>query len=209
MFQAPNRPPFMQQGPGFGPGPFPNNMSNQFQQFPNTMAPSSAQPRGLQGLLGRLFNKNTGNAMQSAMQSGMQPSMQIPAQLKTATESTGGLTHSLGNVQPVLKVAQQATPLIRGYGRMVKNAPKLISMLKAFSEMQEDDESDNEQDSEEVEKKDDEFDNDLDALFSDEDDELDLNEDLDNDEGDASPPETRKKITRSRSTGESTPKLFI
>src|SRR5690606_34739710 len=115
MFQAPNRAPFMQQGPGFGPGPFHNNMPNQFQQFPNAMAPSSTQPKGLQGLLGRLFSRNKGNAMQSVMQNPMQQMpMQVPAQFQAATQSTGGgLANTLGNVQQVLKVAQQATPLIR------------------------------------------------------------------------------------------------
>lgn len=208
MFQAPNQTPFMQQGPGFNPG-FGNHIPNPYQQMPNSFA-QPTQSRGLQGLIGRLFSnsRNAGNAMQP-MQFPGQAASQFASQ--AATQSTGGFANTLGNVQQVLKVAQQATPLIREYGPMVKNAPKLMSMLKALSEIQDDEEEEN---SDEIVDEQGEED-DLDDLLSEdeEDDNLDSLFEMETETGEDVVHSTNHKQnsrpSRSNKTGESTPKLFI
>ena len=221
MFQLPNQTPFMQQGPGFNPG-FGSNIPNPYQQIPASVA-QPAQSRGLQGLLGRIFSKNTANApsMMQPMQIPGQAASQFAGQVATQ-QSTGGLANTLGNVQQVLKVAQQATPLIKEYGPMVKNAPKIMGMIKALSEIQDDDEEsieDNEIEEQENEEPDiedfilddDNDDNDDDADHNDELDIDDLFETRSENEHVEQPTikKTRSKSLRSNPSGESTPKLFI
>ncbi|MDX8046182.1 VrrA/YqfQ family protein [Gracilibacillus sp. S3-1-1] len=121
MFGQPSRPPMLPpqtptQGNFFTQGPMPNQMPNQ---------------TGLRGIIQRFL-----------------PSQSATAPLSQASNAatTGGvnLTSTLNNVQQVLKVAQQATPLIKEYGPMIKNAPKLISMVKALNEINEEDEEEEE-----------------------------------------------------------------
>lgn len=64
-------------------------------------------------------------------------------------EGASKLTNTLSNVQKVLDVAQQATPLIKEYGPLIKDAPKYISMLKALQEINKEEEQ---EDAEEVEE---------------------------------------------------------
>ncbi|WP_208590990.1 VrrA/YqfQ family protein [Gracilibacillus suaedae] len=128
MFRPPNQPPmFPQQNiptQGLFPrGPVPNQMTN---------------PTGLQGILQRFLPSQASNMTQAT---------------NMAAGSGSNLMGTLNNVQQVLKVAQQATPLIKEYGPMIKNAPKLINMMKALNEIN-DDEDENEytDDVEEVEE---------------------------------------------------------
>lgn len=118
MFRPPNQSPYhmhrqlpMQQ----------NQMMNHF----NRGLISNQQPqatRGLQGILQKIMPTNT-----------------TPQTLGNVTGGGSKLMGTLNNVQQVMKVAQQATPLIKEYGPMIKNAPKLINMMKAFKELNDDD----------------------------------------------------------------------
>ncbi|MGP4041270.1 VrrA/YqfQ family protein [Gracilibacillus sp. D59] len=123
MFRPPNQPPMFSQHnipnniptQGFFPrGPVPNQMTN---------------PTGLQGLLQRFLPSQASNMTQAT---------------NVATGSGSNLMGTLNNVQQVLKVAQQATPLIKEYGPMIKNAPKLINMMKALNEINDEVEVDDE-----------------------------------------------------------------
>ncbi|WP_175480318.1 VrrA/YqfQ family protein [Gracilibacillus ureilyticus] len=118
MFRPPNQPPMFQQQP-FQHGNFMQMMPQRGglpQQLP-------VNQKGIQGLLQRF----------------------LPGKAATTTAgfsgSTGGsnLMGTLNNVQQVLKVAQQATPLIKEYGPMIKNAPKIFNMMKALNEINKED----------------------------------------------------------------------
>lgn len=63
-----------------------------------------------------------------------------------ATKGLGDLSKTLSNVDQVIKVVQSATPIVREYGPMIKNLPAMYRMVKAFSQIEEDnDEKDTEQ----------------------------------------------------------------
>ncbi|WP_368651916.1 VrrA/YqfQ family protein [Ornithinibacillus sp. 4-3] len=47
-------------------------------------------------------------------------------------KGVGGLSKSLGNIQQVLQVVDSATPLVQQYGPLVKNLPAMYRMMKAF-----------------------------------------------------------------------------
>ncbi|MGM8366726.1 VrrA/YqfQ family protein [Virgibacillus sp. W0181] len=49
------------------------------------------------------------------------------------------------NVQQVLQVVQSAAPIVQQYGPMVKNIPMMYHMFKAFKEMDNDTEDEEEQ----------------------------------------------------------------
>ncbi|WP_157801863.1 VrrA/YqfQ family protein [Gracilibacillus salitolerans] len=162
MFRPPNQPPMFSQHnmptQGLFPrGPVPNQMTN---------------PTGLQGLLQRFLPSQASNITQAT---------------NVATGGGSNLMGTLNNVQQVLKVAQQATPLIKEYGPMIKNAPKLINMMKALNEINDDDD-DEEQNEVDVEE---------------EAEEMTITE---------STPTSNKQVSRSSTpirTSESQPKLFI
>lgn len=102
--------------------------------FPNRvpLPPNQASnPTGIQALLQRFLPSKAANAANAA---------QLPNMAASTASSGSGLTNTLSNVQQVLKVAQQATPLIKEYGPMVKNAPRLINMMKALGEINDEDE---------------------------------------------------------------------
>ncbi len=120
MFRPPNQPPFFsqQQMP-------PQSFLNGFPQR-SPLPSQMTNPTGLQGMLQRIF----------------------PSQAANVASSAGGgsnLMGTLNNVQQVLKVAQQATPLIKEYGPMIKNAPKLINMMKALNDINNEDDVEEEE----------------------------------------------------------------
>lgn len=98
-----------------------NQMMNHFNRgFMPNQAPQAT--RGIQGILQKIIPANT-----------------TPSSIGNVAGGGSKLMGTLNNVQQVLKVAQQATPLIKEYGPMIKNAPKLINMMKAFSELNNED----------------------------------------------------------------------
>ncbi len=164
MFRPPNQPPmFPQQNiptQGLFPrGPVPNQMTN---------------PTGLQGILQRFLPSQASNMTQAT---------------NMAAGSGSNLMGTLNNVQQVLKVAQQATPLIKEYGPMIKNAPKLINMMKALNEINED-----EDDTE---------------IVDDEEEEIEEAEEVTITESSSSSQKQAKTNASPTRTSESQPKLFI
>ncbi|UOQ85825.1 YqfQ family protein [Gracilibacillus salinarum] len=175
MFRPPNQPPQfpMQQMPPGGGGYFPGFQS----RGPMPPMPNQVNnPSGLQGLLQRFLPSQASSASQ------------ISNLASNAGAGSGSnLMGTLNNVQQVLKVAQQATPLIKEYGPMIKNAPKLINMMKALSEINDDE---------------DEESTDLAVdTQADEDDELDITGSRDE--------RRQSNANRKRTTAKSQPKLFI
>lgn len=57
-----------------------------------------------------------------------------------ATKGVEGLSKTLYNVQQVLRIVQSAAPMVQQYGPMVKNLPMMYRMLKAFKELEDEDE---------------------------------------------------------------------
>ncbi|WP_163537606.1 VrrA/YqfQ family protein [Gracilibacillus sp. YIM 98692] len=165
MFQPPSQGPFIPPQQS-GPPFLPTRVP-----LGNQAMPSS----GLQGIIQRL----------------------LPSASSNIASGSGGsnIMGALNNVQQVLRVAQSATPLIKEYGPMIKNAPKLMSMMKALNEMDDDEEQDEDEDNVNDGKE-----TDVDIL----DEELDDIDDLETtefDEGESS--------TVSKNSGASQPKLFI
>ncbi|UOQ47631.1 YqfQ family protein [Gracilibacillus caseinilyticus] len=129
MFRPPNQPPqfpMQQMPPGGGGGYFPGFQSRG--PMPPMANQAANSQSGLQGLLQRFLPSQASSASQVS-------------NLASSAGAGGGsnLMGTLNNVQQVLKVAQQATPLIKEYGPMIKNAPKLINMMKALSEINDED----------------------------------------------------------------------
>jgi hypothetical protein len=121
MFRPPYQPPHTFQQPPIQQGNFLRMMPQRGglpQQVP-------VNQTGIQGLLQRFL---PGKAATSG--AGL-----------SASSGGSNLMGTLNNVQQVLKVAQQATPLIKEYGPMIKNAPKLINMMKALNEINKEDDS--------------------------------------------------------------------
>ncbi|MBM7569891.1 VrrA/YqfQ family protein [Aquibacillus albus] len=114
--------------------------------------------------------------------------------------SGAGIADKLGNVQQALKLAQSATPIIRQYGPMVKNLPTMIRMLKAFNETEDEEttEEDEDMQEEEFSKKD------IDESSHNK---IEIKEENINKMETLS--EIKQKVKSSKSSGESTPKLFI
>src|SRR5690625_5114571 len=56
-----------------------------------------------------------------------------------ATKGFGNISKTLSNVDQVIKVVQSATPIVQEYGPMVKNLPAMYRMVKAFSQIEDDD----------------------------------------------------------------------
>lgn len=55
-----------------------------------------------------------------------------------ATKGFGDISKTLSNVDQVIKVVQSATPIVQEYGPMVKNLPAMYRMVKAFSQIEDD-----------------------------------------------------------------------
>ncbi|MFB1049367.1 VrrA/YqfQ family protein [Paraliobacillus sp. JSM ZJ581] len=112
--------PPLQGRPPIQPNVPPMNMQG-FQQWgamPATYQPTTVAPRGgLQGIIQKLL-----------------PS-QLGSQLPAATTGGGGITNTLSNIQQILKMTQSVTPIIQQYGPIVKNLPTMLSLLKAFQEV--------------------------------------------------------------------------
>src|SRR5690625_4195691 len=56
-----------------------------------------------------------------------------------ATKGLGDISRTLSNVDQVIKVVQSATPIVQEYGPMVKNLPAMYRMVKAFSQLADED----------------------------------------------------------------------
>jgi len=56
-----------------------------------------------------------------------------------ATKGLSDISKTLSNVDQVIKVVQSATPIVQEYGPMVKNLPAMYRMVKAFSQIEDDD----------------------------------------------------------------------
>lgn len=114
--------PPLQGRPPIQPNMSPMNMQG-FQQWggmPAAYQPTTVAPRGgLQGIIQKLLPSQVGSQLPTA----------------AATASGGGLTNTLSNIQQVLKMAQSVTPIVQQYGPMVKNLPTMLSLLKAFQEV--------------------------------------------------------------------------
>ncbi|MDC3415314.1 VrrA/YqfQ family protein [Aquibacillus salsiterrae] len=93
---------------------------------------------GLKGIFQRFF-KSSSNAAPH-------PGGNFPSAVASAQTSGGGFVDKLANFQHVLNMAQQATPMIREYGPMIKNIPTMVSMLTAFAEAEDEDEESNNHD---------------------------------------------------------------
>lgn len=101
------------QAPPFANRQLPMKPFNQGRALP----PQAPKQNGLQGLLSK-FTSTPG----------------------TVSQGGSKITNTLSNVQQVLNVAQQATPLIKEYGPLIKDAPKYISMIKALNEINKEEE---------------------------------------------------------------------
>ncbi len=55
-----------------------------------------------------------------------------------ATKGLGNISKTLSNVDQVIKVVQSATPIVQEYGPMIKNLPAMYRMVKAFSQIEDD-----------------------------------------------------------------------
>lgn len=62
-----------------------------------------------------------------------------------AGKSVGGISKALGNLQQVLKVVETTAPIVKQYGPMVKNLPAMYRMLKAFKDIDLEDETETSQ----------------------------------------------------------------
>src|SRR5690625_2626954 len=56
-----------------------------------------------------------------------------------ATKGLSDISKTLSNVDQVIKVVQSATPIVQEYGPMVKNLPAMYRMVKAFGQIENDD----------------------------------------------------------------------
>jgi|SRR5690625_2280002 len=56
-----------------------------------------------------------------------------------ATKGFGNISKTLSNVDQVIKVVQSATPIVQEYGPMVKNLPAMYRMVKALSQIEDND----------------------------------------------------------------------
>lgn len=61
-----------------------------------------------------------------------------PADVKPAAGA--GILGNLDRIQQILNVVERAAPMIEEYGPMVKNLPKMYRMMKAFKEIEQEDE---------------------------------------------------------------------
>jgi hypothetical protein len=102
-----------------------NNLNRNFYQFPNNR-PSprinrAANGNGIQQIIKNFTNSDSGSPITNL-----------------ATKGLGNVSKTLSNVDQVIKVVQSATPIVREYGPMVKNLPAMYRMVKAFSQINDD-----------------------------------------------------------------------
>ena len=72
----------------------------------------------------------------------------MPSKSVGSASGSGGISGTLDNIQQILKMSQSVTPLIQQYAPMVKNLPAMLTLLKAFQESDELDETSTVSDSE-------------------------------------------------------------
>lgn len=173
-------------------------------QFPrNTMRP----PRHRLGNLNRPFNQPNRGALGnlfSSRQTNQLPLNPLPFSSQSqnsltsiASKGVGGLSKTLENVQQVLRVIESATPIVQQYGPMIKNLPAMYRMMKAFKDINLEEEDDT------VESK-----NDDDLQFDFE--EFEESEEYEGSPNDVISSDDHVEDRRYRSQkGQSIPKLFI
>lgn len=159
---------YQHRSPIFGPqSPFGQQMSSPFMQIrPPMQIPS--QPRGVGGLLSRIFGKTAGptNGFQGmqgmgfppfagngmfgpTMQSGIGHTFGNLGQ-SGLSNTFGGITGMLNNVQRAIGLAQQFGPMIQQYGPFVKNLPAMLKIMKELNDSESEENSNSESSENEV-----------------------------------------------------------
>lgn len=138
--QRSNFPIHMRQGMGNNFRPF-----QQFQprNFPN--APFQAGPFSRGNFPGMQQAATQGSKLRNLL-SFLQPQSGASTGAGEAvSKGVGGLSGVLDNMQQVINVVQNATPIVKEYGPMVKNLPAMFRMMKAFNSLDDEDDEDKEE----------------------------------------------------------------
>lgn len=93
------------------------------------------------------MGRGSGAGLQQMLQQLTTPNAPLT---ELAGKSVGGISKALGNLQQVLKVVETTAPIVKQYGPMVKNLPAMYRMLKAFKDIDLEDEGEASQDSNSV-----------------------------------------------------------
>ncbi|WP_197046602.1 VrrA/YqfQ family protein [Oceanobacillus salinisoli] len=134
-----------------------------------------------------------------------------PQMTNMGSQMGGGLSKTLANVQQVLNVVQSTAPVIQEYAPMVKNLPAMYRMMKAFKDLNMDDESNDSNESDETEgfedsiTVDDSAEESSDELFEEISDDSSDETSIDHSKTKEVDVETKEK----KKTGQSIPKLYI
>lgn len=119
-----------------------------------------SQPRGVGGLLSKIFGKGGGaiNGFQGipgmgfphygangmfgpAMHTGFGQTFSNLGQ-SGLSNTFGGITGMLNNVQRAIGLAQQFGPMVQQYGPLVKNLPAMLKIMKELNDTESEEESD-------------------------------------------------------------------
>ena len=121
------RPPTNQSFPPANRQPF--NWGVPYQ--PGPLTETTPQKSGIQGMIQKFL-----------------PSKPVGNMGVGSTGGSSGISGTLDNIQQILKMSQSVTPMLQQYVPMVKNLPTMLTLLKAFQESDEIDETTTQSDSE-------------------------------------------------------------
>jgi len=95
-------------------------------------------------MFGKYFPESgNGPARHPFMSLGPERFNPAPAATEIAEVASGGsIAKNLDRIQQILNVVERTVPYLEEYGPMVKNLPKMYQMMKAFKELEKDEQED-------------------------------------------------------------------